>query len=312
LGAQDDEEPKPRISKRQAIVRRTKSLLRRIKKPLIPIACSLIIWASRCDPVEAKMAHEATKSPTYSLRPGMSAADIEDVMAGKKDIKELKTSTGTGTPAPSSKPKASTSKSIYGEDLEDEEDFDLDEEDDYSSRRVATQADLARSKSVQASQTSHFASYRKEKSTMMYVKVSAGVFLPTFGTMFVREHFRQRREEAYVQKGLEILEAQKAEYFNVTAKAQDSDLEDALKGIKNNTTDTDDDDDDDDDDSDDDDDADTDEDPGKRRKGPKPPRGGGDGGSMGGGSGSGSSSGDGDEGVSDEDRDRLKNLFDKS
>lgn len=301
--AQDDDQHK-KSSKRRALVRRGKALIRRVKRPLIPVVGSLMFWwAARTAPAEAKMSHEVSQTPTYSLRPGMSATDMDDVVAGKADIKAHDpTSTAATSPAPA--PKKSLSKSIYGDDFEDEDDFDLDDDEDeaFGSRsKSATQADLARSKSMQASQSSQFATYRKEKTSMMYVKVCAGVFLPTFGTMFMREHFRQRKEEAYVQKGLEILEAQKAEYFNVTSTSENSDLEDELKDLKNNSTDTDEDDDDSDDEDDDD-----DENVGRGRR-PKRPRGGGDGDE----GGSGGVSGEG-EGVSDEDRDRLKNLFDKS
>ena len=54
-------------------------------------------------------------------------------------------------------------------------------------------------------------------------------------------------EQKRVQKGIEIFESQKAEYFNITGKADsDEDLADELKNLKGNSTDTDDDDDDDD------------------------------------------------------------------
>jgi hypothetical protein len=69
--------------------------------------------------------------------------------------------------------------------------------------------------------------------------------------MIGREYVRRRREERYVKKGLEILEAQKAEYFNITNTKNDVDVEDELKDLKNkNNTQTEDDDDDDDDDTD--------------------------------------------------------------
>lgn len=284
-------------------------------KPLIAVAASVMFWmTSRSPPAEAKMASDAGRAPTYSLRPGMSADDIKDVLSGKSDIRDHDPAR-VASLTPASKPRESTSKSIYGEGYDDEDDFhlDVDEEEANASGKAATKADQQRATSMQASQSSQFSGFQKKKSTMMYVKVGTGLFIPTFGTMFAREHFRSRREEAYVQKGLEILEAQKAEYFNVTSTSEDSDLEDELKGIKNNSTDGDADDEDNDGEDDDDGNGDDDEtgDDDRPRRGPHRPTG--PSGNPNGGNDSGGSGFDPGYGkASDEDRDRLKNLFDKS
>ena len=66
----------------------------------------------------------------------------------------------------------------------------------------------------------------KSKTKMLYVKVSVGFFVPTYGSLVVREWYRRRKEEAYVQKGLEVLEAQKKEYFGSDEDEEDEDDED--------------------------------------------------------------------------------------
>lgn len=144
------------------------------------------------------------------------------------------------------------------------------------------------------------------------VKVGLFLFVPTMGGMWTREYLRRGREELYVKKGLAILEAQRAEYFNVTgAVAADADVEDEIKKLKKNATKTDDDEDDDDDENDD--DEDENEDTTDRRRSspgnrPKRPSGNDGGGS----SSSGPSSDLGYGKASDDDIDKLKNLFGKS
>jgi hypothetical protein len=315
-----DEEP----AKKRSILTRGRALARRLKRPLIPIVGSLMFWwAARAAPAEAKFSHELTESPTYSLRPGMSRTEADDVLEGKVDVKELKESssvipggTATKKPAAADKAKAKAkAKSIYGDvDDEDFEDEDFLADDDLSSsgtKATASQADQALAMAMQAKTSSQFATYRKGNPKSLYIKVSAGLFIPTFGAQIGREMYRRRREEEYVKKGLEILEAQKAEYFNVTSTTNDSDVEDALKGIKKGKDDDDDDDDDDneDDDEDDDDEDDDDEEDDRRRRPPRRPRGGGD---DDGDSGSGGGFDPGYGGPSEEDVDRLKNLFNKS
>lgn len=306
---QDNESGDERPNSRRGLVARGRAILRRIKKPLIPFAISLFFALSvRANPAEAKFSHELTNAPTHSLRPGMTRSDAEDVIEGRVDIEDLQQ--GSPEQAAPAAPKAKVSQSIYGTDFEDDEDdfhLDDDETDAYfqsrSSRR-ASQAEQTFAQNLQATQTAQFSSYQKEKTPMLFIKVGAGLFVPTFGTMFVREHFRQVKEEAYVQKGLEIMEAQKAEYFNVTNTSADADVEDELKGLKNNSTDNDSD-----DDTDDDGDSEDDDEDDYRRR-PRRPRGGGDDGDSGSGGGAGFDAGDGE--ASDEDKKRLKDLFDKS
>lgn len=128
----------------------------------------------------------------------------------------------------------------------------------------------------------------------------------TAGVIFAKA--QAEKEKIRVQKGIEIFESQKAEYFNITGKADsDEDLADELKNLKGNSTDVDDEDDDDEDY----------EDDLPIRKKPS--------GNNGGGGPSGSGMGGGsppssppkkdapvrDEKASDDDVERMKRLFDK-
>jgi hypothetical protein len=306
-------------SRQSRLFRRGRNVLGRVKRRLLPVAASLLFWwAVRVSPVSAKPA--TTPTQIYSLRPGMSQTEATDLLEGRLDIKDLKGTVSQQQQQQESpvSSKKKPSQSVYGDNVQDaEDDFDLDEEDDnaFNARRSVSRADEANAKRMQArTTTQQFAGYDKPKTTMLYVKVGTGLFIPTFGVMFAREHVKQIKEEAYVKKGLAILKAQEAEYFNITSSTTDSELEDELKGLKNNSTDEDDEDDEDEDDEDDDDD----DEPENRRRGPKRPRGGGDGDDDDGGTGSGSGSGGGsDPGTSDgkftdEDRNRLNSLFDKS
>ena len=144
------------------------------------------------------------------------------------------------------------------------------------------------------------------QNKMLTLKVSVGLFIPTWGAMGVREFVRRRKEEQYVKKGLEILEAQKAEYFNITETTPDSDIEDELKDLKDSDDDENEDadqDDDDDDDDDDDEEEDDDDEPPTRRS-PKRPSGGPT-------SGGGGDDGDGGR-PSEDDLKRLGDIFNKS
>jgi hypothetical protein len=192
----------------------------------------------------------------------------------------------------------------YGDIEDDEDDEDL----------LLDQTTTSLAPKVDSTKRQFAAYHQPNQHKGLTLKVGAAFFLPTYGTLIVREWYRRRREEAYVQKGLEILEAQKAEYFNITSSTQDSDVSDELKKLKNNETNAEDDDEDDDDDDDDDDDEeeeDEDQPPRRRRDPPRKPSG--DGGSP-------SSTGGGtddkrDPGYgkpSDEDLDRLNKIFGKS
>ena len=136
------------------------------------------------------------------------------------------------------------------------------------------------------------------QNKMLTLKVSVGLFIPTWGAMGVREFVRRRKEEQYVKKGLEILEAQKAEYFNITETTPDSDIEDELKDLKDS-----DDDENEDADEDDDEEEDDDDEPPTRRS-PKRPSGGPT-------SGGGGDDGDGGR-PSEDDLKRLGDIFNKS
>jgi hypothetical protein len=295
----DDNDTIPE-SRRGRLFRRGKNVLSRVKRRILPVAASLMFcWAIRVSPVSAKPA--AAPTQTYSLRPGMSQTEATGLLEGRLDIGDLKGAAPQQQEAPVAK---KPSQSVYGDVQDAEDDFDLDEEDDnaFNTRRAASRADEAKAKRMQASSTvsQQFAGYHKPKTTMLYVKVGTGLFIPTFGVMFAREHVKQAKEEAYVKKGLAILRAQEAEYFNITSSTTDSEVEDELKGLKNNSTD------------DDEDDDDVDDEPDNKRKGPKRPRGGGDDGGSGSGDGGGSGPGKGDGEFTDEDRNRLNSLFDKS
>ena len=299
----------------------SKMRMRRRRRRLIPASALLGLYLLAAPPLtppaHAKCSYELADTPTYSLRPGMTSDDAEKAASGDADViksnRGFQAGEGTGTgeakqqQESQSKKKKKASESVYYGD-DDEEEFDVDDFDDRVT--VGTAQDQVAAKRLKAQTTSQFASNSKGKSAALTAKVAAGLFVPTFGGMFVREFFRRRREEEYVKKGLEILEAQKAEYFNVTETTPDSDVEDALKGLKKNETGANDDDDNDDDDDDDDDDEDDDDEPPSGSSSKRRPKRGGPGGGDGGSSGGGEDPGYGK--ASDEDLDKLKKMFDKS
>jgi len=293
----------------------------------VALAGSLLFGSGLTRPAQAKFSYELGEQRTHSLRPGMSKTQAEQVLQGDEDVlkevesksifdkadaeaeKHMAKSEASKGKAPAKSVKKKSSSDFLYDDIDD--DFAFTEED-VAKGLTGYQVDNEIANKIKAKTSSQFAAYNKGKSTALTVKVAIALFAPTFGGMFIREHVRQRKEEAYVKKGLEILEAQKAEYFNVTSTAADSDVQDALKGLKKgkNATDTKDkkdvDNDDDDDDNDDD-----DEDAAPPRSSSSPPRpkrpsGGGDKDS----SGSGSDPGYGRP--SDEELDRLNKLFGKS
>eukprot|EP00977_Amphora_coffeiformis_P013805 scaffold3731_cov156-Amphora_coffeaeformis.AAC.3 len=261
----------------------------------------------RSIPANAKFSYELRETPTSSLRPGVSREQADLIEQGELDGRSVEAKTALAPepekPVTPKKAAAPKKQSSYYDD-DDEDDNFLEEE---AIGRAASQADQKTAKRLQS--RSNFAAYHQGKSNSLTVKVAVAFFVPTYGAMIIREYVRRRKEEVYVQKGLEILEAQKAEYFNVTGTAADSDVQDALKKLKKNETKTDDDDDDDDDDGEDDDDDDDDDDeddkPRGRKGGPKRPTGGGDDGGS-------SGSGDGSGRPSDEDLSRLNQMFNRS
>lgn len=314
-----------------------RSLRRRLRRWAVSLAfvTSALRYANR--PAHAKFSYELQETPTHSLRPGMNKQQAEDLQEGKIQVSDVEASSifqkeKQKQEAPSSSSKTQTAKqskqqkkksaSTFGYGEEDEFGDEDDDEDDFaalspSSAATARQTDQDIAERLQSQTTRQFAAKHRGKSQALYVKVGIAFFVPTYGTLIVREYVRRRREEAYVQKGLEILEAQKAEYFNVTNTTPDSDVEDELKGLKKNETKTDDDDDDDGDDEDDDNDGDDNDDDDDNE--PPPPRGGkprrprGDGPKTGGGAGSGADSKDPGYGKpSDEDLDKLNRMFGRS
>ena len=219
------------------------------------LALAAFITTGRSLPAKAKFSYELSESPTTSLRPGMNRDQAELVEKGELDAKTLPTSTSSSPSKSSSKSsalstttrqskKARATKLDFVDASEDDDDEDFLQDDVVGS--VGSQSDQAAATELQATMTSNFASYRAIDKKTTTVKVALTLFVPTFGGMFLREFLRRGREEEYVKKGLEILEAQKAEYFNVTGVADDSDVEDELKGLKKKGDDDDDDDDDDD------------------------------------------------------------------
>ena len=311
-----DDESEPEASQLEGQLvprRRRRSWRKRFRRWMLSVTLGASLFRSA--PANAKFSYELRETPTSSLRPGISREQAEKIEQGEMDGRWVQAKTTLSTTEPEKQPAAAPKKtvkqsSLYGDD----EDFD-DEDDDFledevvgsSSPRAASQADQTAAKRLQS--RSNFAAYHQGKTKALTIKVGIAFFVPTYGALIVREYFRRRREEAYVQKGLEILEAQKAEYFNITNTSADSDVEDALKNLKKNETKTDDDDDDDDDEDDDDeeDDDDDEEDdrPRGRRGGPRRPLG--DGGGD-----SGGSSGDGSGRPSDEDLDKLNQMFKRS
>jgi len=185
----------------------------------------------------------------------MTRNQADEIIAGTMEnpsetIDSLSQATQPESPKEEVKKVKAKQDSLYG-DVADEDDFEDDEFqleatdaiDSTGSLTAGGQIGRTKAKAMQSSKKTQFAAYQTEKNPVLYTKVGVGLFIPTFGAMFIREMVRQRKEEAYVKKGLEILEAQKAEYFNVTSTSEDSDLEDELKDLKSKDEEKDDDDD---------------------------------------------------------------------
>ena len=274
----------------------------------------------------AKFSHELSDDRTYSLRPGVNKEQAQLMMDGEmpedapqgKSILDKQGSPSTSSSASSAdaakKKEAQKKKSStfdYGdEDEESDVLFLEDEESEYGQAVIAAGAPLKQSENnaaqaLKARTKSEFTGIdtSKTKTKMMYVKVSIGFFVPTYGSLVVREWYRRRKEEVYVKKGLEVLEAQKKEFFG---DDEEKDEEDGDGEGDDDDSDDDDDDDDDDEEDDDEDDDDEEDEPPKKPRKPRPPLP-----DLGGGG----SSGGGDSGngrASDDDVKRLGDLFNKS
>jgi hypothetical protein len=297
------------------------SLGRRWRKRLVRFGQTLAL-ASALSSVtpkaaHAKFSHELQEERTISLRPGVSNEQANAMIEGElpDDLPEsattlLQTNQPQEKQATTPKKKAAASKKSfdYGDEEDDdgfEEDFFMDEKSvgaprNTPGRSSISKSDSAKSANFQAATKSQFSGMgpkSKSQSKLLTLKVSVGLFIPTWGAMGVREFVRRGKERTYVQKGLEILEAQKAEYFNITETTDDDDDDDE------DDDDDDDSDDEDGDDEDDDDNEDNDEEdePSSRRRPKRPSGGGGDDGA-----------GDGSGRPSDDDLKRLGDIFNKS
>lgn len=285
-------------------------------------------------PAFARTLQETMEEGTqiYSLRPGVSREQAEQLSSGfmpdeVRDNIDSKSAIGatTGLSKEESAAKARQQDTLYGDyDDYDDDDYAADEEEfgdsAYGSnvspakqrqKSFSSETDVSNqiSKGTKQSFTGISSDNSKTKPFSLYTKVSLACFVPTFGLFGVRDFVRNKREEANVKKAIEIVDAQRAEYFgidkdgnNITATEEDSDIEDELKELKDGEDDDDDDEDDDDDDID-------DEPPRRRRSLPKPPNG-----PQGDGSGGGGFDDfdDDDDGPSDEDIARLGDIFNKS
>lgn len=288
-------------------------------------------------PVHARTLQENLEEGTvvYSLRPGVSKEQAEQLGSGimpdeVRDQIDSKTAIGatTGLSKEESAAKARQKDTLYGDyDDYDDEDYAADEEEfgdssygnsiapskqrqkSFSSDASSGDASSAISKGTKTTFSGISSDTSKTKPFSLYAKISLACFLPTFGVFGVRDFVRNRQEEKNVQKAIEIVDAQRAEYFgidkdgkNITdTEDSDSDIEDELKELKDGEEDDDDDEDDDEDDED-------DAPPRRRRSLPKPPKGPQ-------GDGSGGFDGfddDDDDGPSDEDIQRLGDIFNKS
>jgi hypothetical protein len=208
------------------------------------------------------------------LKPGISAEQADKLAAGIVENEDDGDNVVLGQSATTvqqhdesavlpKKSKLQKSLYDYGEDeYYDEEDEDLDfefagdvKESDVPKQVVPSGGGGGGGGGGGFAMASH-----SQPTTKMYVTCTFGILVVPVTWLQTREFLRGRREQAYVEKGLKILQAQKAEYFNVTSTSEDSDIEDELKDLKNKDDDNDDDDDDDDDSDDDDDDDDEDDD----------------------------------------------------
>lgn len=316
---------------------RISNAVKKCKRYSLPFIASVYFWFGlRVPEADARLTEQTTiEQVNFDLRSDHAAEESirggSDVLERKEQRyaeiptvgnSEMRTSTKENprhsNKSKKEKKKAKKSKSIYG-DIEDgdfEDDFGFDDDAPKQPNSV-TKADIARAQAMQSNTAQmQFMAYKK-KDPYLKLKVGAAIFIPTFGGQSLREFYRRRKEETYVQKGLEIMRAQEKEYFNITNTTADSDVVDELKKLKDKDKDDDDSDDDDEDSDDDqdndvDDSDDDDDDEPDRSRRPKKPRGGGPKNDGGGSSGTGGGFDPGYGNASDEDKERLKNLFDRS
>lgn len=305
--------------------RRWRKRVSKFSKTLL-LASAFLSVAMGPKAAHAKFAHELQDERTMSLRPGVTQDQAIALNEGEvpDDLPEPSSSSTLQNlqqqrqqEQQQSETKKSSKRSFdYGDDDDDDgDDFDDFLDDDDKSRKSSlntrtsiSKSELSKASDFQSSTKSQFSGMGPKstaQSRMLTLKVSIGLFIPTWGAMGVREFVRRRKEEKYVKKGLEILEAQKAEYFNITETTPDSDIEDELKDLKDEDEDEEDESDDDEEEEDEEDEEDLDESPPRRT--PKRPSGGprdDSGGSSGG--------GDGDGRPSEDDLKRLGDIFNKS
>ena len=313
-----------------SFLRRWRKRVSKFSKTLL-LASAFLSVAMGPKAAHAKFAHELQDERTMSLRPGVTQDQAIALNEGEvpDDLPEPSTSSTLQNlqhqrqqeqqQSETKKSSSSSSKRSfdYGDD-DDGDDFDDFLDDDDKSRKSSpntrtsiSKSELSKASDFQSSTKSQFSGMGPKstaQSRMLTLKVSIGLFIPTWGAMGVREFVRRRKEEKYVKKGLEILEAQKAEYFNITETTPDSDIEDELKDLKDEDEDEDEDEEDEndgDDDDDDDEEDEEDEDESPPRRTPKRPSGGPR-------DDSGGSSGGGDGRPSEDDLKRLGDIFNKS
>ena len=256
-----------RISRLLRWKQRSSKAAKKTAKAVTSVAVAWAILAAR-NPALADMI--GTKAPPgldtslraneilmQSLRPDSTVEDAEVAVSGKAVRDQRNAVVGMSTDATENSPNVKKSeakklqKSLYYDD--DDEDDRTDEL--FGDTDTAGMARSGATPSYSAS-SSAYSALSKGPSTGMYIKSAVGILTIPAVWLTTREFLRRRREEDYVKKSMAIMEAQKAEFFNVTATKNDEDITDELKGLKKNSTGTKNDEDDDNDDDDDDDDDD--------------------------------------------------------
>ena len=270
-------------------------LRKRLRRTLVSAAIAASFLLRNPDPSLAANA----KGNTVSLRPGMTVAQREEAQNGNlekvlqelEERQEAQRAQQKASAAKKKTPRKKATKSSfddYGDDEDDMEENAVLEE--AAASMVISQEAKDEAERLKEGRRDNFAGYHQEATKSLYIKVGVAFFVPTYGTLAVREFVRRRKEADYIEKGLEVLKRQKAEYFNETEVTDEDDEDDE-------------DDDEDDDDDYEDDDDDYDEPVSRRKPRPKPDGGGGD---------SGGTDGNGYGKPSDEDLDRLNKLYGKS
>jgi len=298
-----------RLSRRQRLQKRSSALV-----TSTAFALSILFRTS------AEPAFARTAGSQLSLRPGVSSSQAEVIAQGETNLEvigEFKGATSddddsdTRTTESFGLSESSKSSQQTKKAKKSGNDFEYGDEEDDTDFVDGFEFSDTKRESVDASDNKEFA-VKKKQIKNLNTKVSIAVGVPFFGWAAVRETIRWTREQRTVEKGIKIIEAQRAEYFNVTnsGNSTDTEIEDELKDLKGKDDDGDDDDNDEDDDNDNDEDSNHDDDDDDDEDDEPPPRfpkrpspsdlGGGD---FGGGA---------DDGPSDADLDRLNSIFKKS